>query len=70
MGFLKFLGAVLLVIIGALGLLYIFFSTFFAGVIAGSNNIQFSLVPLLIIGFVALVILIFGIYLLSGRTDK
>ena len=67
MGFLKFLLAAVLVIIGAFGLLYVFFGTLFAGVISSLQHIEFSLIPSIIIGFVALVVFLLGMYLLRGR---
>lgn len=63
MGFLKFLLAIVLIIVGFFGLLYIFFGTLFAGVIADIQNIEFSLVPSIIIGIIFFIIFALGLYL-------
>ena len=64
MGFLKFLLAIVLVIIGFFGLLYIVFGTIFANLAADMQRIPFSLIPSIFIGLVFFVLLVLGFYLL------
>jgi hypothetical protein len=62
-GFLIFLLAVVLILIGAFGLAAVTMSGFFTSISAAIEGVHVSIAPLIIIGIVFFVILILGIYL-------